>query len=442
MQGNSSRPTSNDRLESALSALTDSFRANNPESARRLEQACNVMPGGNTRTVLFYPPFPLTMSRGKDSLLWDVDGHEYINLLGEYTAGIYGHSHPVIREAIDAALDQGMNLGAHNLFEAQLARAIVDRFPSIELVRFTNSGTEANLMALGLAKAFTGRTHVLAVRGGYHGAVLTLAMPDSPLNVPLSYILVDYNDVSAATRTIEEHAGVIAAIILEPMLGSGGCIPASPEFLAALREQASKIGAVLIFDEVMTSRLTSGGLQQKYGIHPDLTTLGKYIGGGSSFGAFGGRADIMSLFDPRKRHALLHAGTFNNNIITMAAGYAGLTKVYTPQRADALNARGEDVRQKLNQVCRRAGATMQFTGIGSLMNAHFSSEPLRKYADIYRGDARLRDLYFHHLLSDGIYTARRNFVALSLAVTDAQLDRFVESTECFCSRYGDLLRSE
>ena len=251
------------------------------------------MPGGNTRSVLFHAPFPLTMVRGEGCRLWDADGHAYVDMLGEYTAGLYGHSNPIIRDAIDTALDGGWNLGGHGVMEARLARTICARFPSIDLVRFTNSGTEANLLAIATALAVTGRKRVMVFEGGYHGGVLSFAGGGIPINAPHQWLLAPYNDVPATLALAEAHAAELGCIIVEPMLGGGGCIPAGPAFLQALRDVATRIGAVLVFDEVMTSRMSAGGQQARLGITPDMTTLGKYIGGGMSFGAFGGRADLM-----------------------------------------------------------------------------------------------------------------------------------------------------
>jgi len=262
------------------------------------------MPGGNTRSVLYHPPFPLTVVHGQGCRLRDADGHEYVDLLGEYTAGLFGHSDPVIRAAIDAALDQGWNLGGHGRMEARLARVICDRFPSIDLVRFTNSGTEANLLAIGTAVARTGRARVLVFEGGYHGGVLSFAGGGLPINAPHHWVLGQYNDAELARALIAEHADDLAAIVVEPMMGGGGCIVGEPDFMQALRDGATETGAVLIFDEVMTSRMSSGGQQLRLGITPDMTTLGKYIGGGMSFGAFGGRRDLMEIYDPRRPDAV------------------------------------------------------------------------------------------------------------------------------------------
>ncbi|MEO8714601.1 MAG: aminotransferase class III-fold pyridoxal phosphate-dependent enzyme, partial [Acetobacteraceae bacterium] len=306
-------------IDAALAEVKQDYIARNPKSLARHVEATAVMPGGNTRTVLHYDPFPVAMAHAEGCRLRDMDGAEYVDFLGEYTAGIYGHSHPAIRAAVDRAMAGGINYGAHNLIEARFARAVADRF-GLERVRFTNSGTEGNLMALVTARAFTGRSRIMAFTGGYHGAVFTFAGGGSPINAPFDFVLASYNDIEGTVAAIEREGDRLAAIILEPMMGGGGCIAAEPEFLHALREAASRVGALLILDEVMTSRLSPNGLGRAQGVTADLTTLGKYIGGGMSFGAFGGRAEIMDLFDPRRPDALPHAGTFNNNVLTMSAG--------------------------------------------------------------------------------------------------------------------------
>ena len=408
-------------LQAALIEARERYVAANPASLAAHVEAAAAMPGGNTRTVLFHSPFPLTMARGQGCRLWDVDGHEYVDLLGEYTAGLYGHSNPVIRAAIDDALDRGWNLGAHGAMEARLARLITDRFPSIDLVRFTNSGTEANLMAIATAIAATGRRTVMVANGGYHGGVLYFAGGGIPINAPHQWVLMEYNDPEAAAALAREHAADLACILVEPMLGGGGCIPATPAFLQALRGAATETGAVLIFDEVMTSRMSAGGQQARLGITPDMTTLGKYIGGGMSFGAFGGRRDLMDLYDPRRPGALPHAGTFNNNVLTMAAGAAGLTHLFTPQAADALFARGETLRARLNAI----SPAMQWTGLGSLLTAHIHQGPISRPADIGGADPDLRELFHLDMLDRGFYLPRRGMIALSLEIGDAELDAVV-----------------
>ncbi len=425
-------------LKAALAEAEEQYRARNPRSLNQHQAACAAMPGGNTRSAIHVDPFPLTITRGEGARLWDIDGHEYVDFLSEFTAGIYGHSHPVIRAAIDGALDQGLNFGAHNTLEARFAAVICARFPSIELVRFTNSGTEANLMAVSAARAITGRPKVLVFEGGYHGGVFYFRGHGSLLNAPFDFLLGKYNDLDAVEALVRPYRRELAAILIEPMQGTTGCIPADRAFLAGLRAMADETGALLIFDEVMTSRLAPGGLQEVHGILPDLTTLGKYVGGGMSFGAFGGRADVMERFDPRRPDAFQHAGTFNNNVLTMSAGLAGLTEIYTPQRAHALNAFGDRLREQLNAVAHRHGVAMQFTGLGSMLSVHMTDRPIRSQDDAEAGNAALRDLFWFDLVARGIWFAKRGMFALSLALDDDDGAKLVDAVEEFAQTRAPL----
>jgi glutamate-1-semialdehyde 2,1-aminomutase len=425
-------------IDQALAGAYQRFTESNPASRHQFEEQARYMPGANSRSVLFYAPFPLTITKGEGAALWDADGHRYADFIAEYTAGVYGHTALEIREAVTEAMQSGINLTGHNLLEGRLARLICERFPQIEQLRFTNSGTEANLMALTAALHFTGRRKIVVFAGGYHGGVLGFGAKPLPTTVPFDFLVLPYNDAQTAREQIERHGAEIAAVLVEPMQGASGCIPGSLDFLEALRESATRVGALLVFDEVMTSRLAPHGLANKLGIRSDLTTLGKYIGGGMSFGAFGGRADVMALFDPRTG-SLAHSGTFNNNVLTMAAGYAGLTKLFTPEAAGALAERGEAMRARLNALCVKEGVAMQFTGLGSLMNAHFVGGEVRNIDDLAPVDGRLRQLLFFHLLSEGIYTSPRGFVVLSLPLADADIDRYVAAIGSFIGEYRALL---
>jgi glutamate-1-semialdehyde 2,1-aminomutase len=418
-------------IDAALREAEEQYAARNPQSRTQYEAACEAMPGGNTRSAIYVDPFPLTMVKGEGAHLWDADGHEYADFLSEFTAGLFGHSHPVIRKAIDAALDGGINFGAHGMAEAKFARAVCDRFPSVELVRFTNSGTEANLMAVSAARVITGRKKILVFSGGYHGGVFYFRGKGSPINAPFDYLEGTYNDIEGVRALVEPHKADLAAILIEPMLGGSGCIPATREFLADLRALASETGAILIFDEVMTSRLAPGGLQEVHDIKPDMTTLGKYVGGGMSFGAFGGKTELMERFDPRNKNGFQHAGTFNNNVLTMNAGYAGLTEVYTPEAAKKLNKFGDGLRERLNAVVRKKGLPMQFTGIGSMLAAHMTGQPLRNAADAAKGHAGLLDLFYFDLLARGIWFAKRGMFALSITLDEADADKLVGAVEEF-----------
>lgn len=428
------RPGDN-ALGDAFALAREAYVRANPQSLAAHRRAAEVLPGGNTRSVLHHDPFPLTMVRGRGCRLWDADGHEYIDLLGEFTAGIYGHSEPRIAAAIAGAVEEGLNFGSQTLREAELAHAIRARFPSMELLRFTNSGTEANLMALAVAVVHSGRDTVMVFEGGYHGGVLYFPRGAAPVNVPHPYVMARYNDIEGTRAQIRVNAGRLAAVLVEPMLGSGGCLPGDPDFLAMLREETAAAGILLIFDEVMTSRLSGGGRQRLLGIAPDLTTLGKYIGGGMSAGCFGGRADIMARFDPRRPDALPHAGTFNNNALSMAAGLVGLRDVFTPEAAERLSAAGEALRARLNAVLAEGGVPARVAGIGSVMNLHPVAEIPHTPDDLAGADPRARDLMYFDLLADGFYMARRGLIALSLPFGAAEADALVSAVAARAERW-------
>ena len=339
--------------EDALAQAHSAYSTLNPTSHDAFLSSCKHLPGGNTRTVLHANPFPLTFASGNGCTVTSLDGNTYIDFLGEFTAGIYGHNDSAIRAAIDEALDQGWSLGGNNKYEKELAKLVCERFqPTMELVRFTNSGTEANMMAVATAMAWTGKNKILVFQGGYHGATLSFRIPpvgvtQKSVNLPHEWVIGTYNDIEKTQAVLSAiPADSLAAIIVEPMLGNAGAIPGSLPFLQFLRSYASSHDALLIFDEVMTSRLSYRGLGHKLGIRPDMMTLGKWVGGGMSFGAFGGRADIMALFDPTKQGSLAHAGTFNNNVVSMAAGCAGC-KVLDEETTNRLNELGESLKVKV-----------------------------------------------------------------------------------------------
>jgi glutamate-1-semialdehyde 2,1-aminomutase len=396
------------------------------------------MPGGNTRSVLYSDPFPLAFARGEGARLWDVDGHRYTDLLGEFTAGVAGHSHPAIRRAVTEAMADGISLGGHNGYEPRFAELVRARFPAMELLRFTNSGTEANLLAISLAVAATGRSRVMVFQGGYHGSVFVFGGGPN-INAPFHYVIAPYNDTEATLGLIAEHADDLAAVILEPMLGGGGCIPADREFLHALRAETARHGIPLILDEVMTSRLAPHGLGAALGVVPDLMTLGKYVGGGMSFGAFGGRADLMARFDPTAPGALPHAGTFNNNVLTMAAGIAALTEVFPAEAARTLNEYGDRLRLRLNALAEGAGIAMRFSGRGSMLAVHMLPAIPTTYAEAALGNIFARDLFFFDMVRAGFWLARRGMMALSLPLTEADADAFADAAGEFIATRRPLL---
>jgi glutamate-1-semialdehyde 2,1-aminomutase len=426
-------------LQAAVADVEARYVAANPRSQARFEAARRTMPGGNTRSVLHYDPFPVAIAGGEGARLKDLDGHVYLDYLGEFTAGLYGHSQPAILAAVTEALAGGLVLGGPNRYEARLSELMCRRFPALQLVRFCNSGSEATLMCVSLARAVTGRSAVLACDGAYHGAFLSFAGGGTPLNAPFPVVLAPYNDAERARQLIGANAQLLAAIIVEPLMGSGGCIPAEREFLLALREEADRHGIVLVFDEVMTSRLAPGGLHGKLAITPDLVALGKYLGGGVGFGAFGGRRDLMQRLDPTRPDALTHSGTYNNNVLSMAAGVAGLERVFTPEAAATLNASGDRLRDRLNAAARASAAPVQVLGAGSMLCIHPERREVRRPADLKGASSEARKLLHLEMNLRGIYLARRGFMSLSLPLTEADHDALVAAFTAFLGEYAHLL---
>jgi glutamate-1-semialdehyde 2,1-aminomutase len=437
----------NQNLESAVAEAEQRYIAANPTSARFNQSAKAVLPGGNTRTTLHYGPFPLTIRKAAGSKVTDVDGHTYADFINEHTAGVLGHSNPVIQAALQRAIDDGLTLGAPNIYEHDLAAAITARFPAMERLRFCNSGTEANLLALSTARAVTGKPAVMIFDGAYHGSLLYFSHGPSPLNVPIPFVESRYNDAAKAVVDIAENGRRLAAVLLEPMQGSGGGIPGEPEFLQALRKACDKHGVLLIFDEVMTSRLSPGGVQGLRGVRPDMVTLGKYVGGGMTIGAFGGKSEIMERFDPSRPDALPHGGTFNYYVLAMAAGHAAFSEVLTVEALQAMNTLGDDLRTRLNALAAKHDAALQMTGLGSIFGLHFHKGPIRSIRDLDAAAqgketelASLRKLFQFDMFARGLYVTRRGTGNLSLATTKAEVDLYLDAVEEFLSNRGALLR--
>lgn len=421
----------NSALQNALTEAHNRFIKNNPKSHQQHKDASQYLPGGNTRTVLFSAPFPITLKSSTSCYVTSIDDKQYIDYLGEFTAGLYGHSNELIKNKIQDILDKGWVRGGHIEEEAQLAKQLCQRFPSIELIRFTNSGTEANLYALSVCQVIKQKKKIMVFEGAYHGGVLTFGSSPNPLNVPFEFIVAPYNDWDKTEQLLDQYKNDLACVLLEPMQGSGGCIPATYSFLKNLRDWTQQQDVILIFDEVMTSRMTGGGLQKKYDLIPDMTTLGKYLGGGFSFGAFGGKAEIMDRLNPLHPQCLNHAGTFNNNIFTMAAGAVALEKVFTPEAALNLSAKGEALRKKLNQLAEQAPFPMQFTGIGSLMNVHMCSGSIQSIRDTQNNNNLLRELFYFDMLEQGIWPARRGMLNLSLPMGEKEFNQLLLAVDSF-----------
>ncbi|OCF38270.1 hypothetical protein I317_07973 [Kwoniella heveanensis CBS 569] len=431
-------PSQKSPLELALEQARASYGTKNPNSFRAFKDAATSLPGGGTRSSIFIHPFPLFIARGEGVEIEDLDGHVYKDFVSDFTSGIYGKTDPVLKKAIVDALDNGLQLGAHTTAESRLASQLCARFPSIELVRFANSGTEANILAISAALHYTRRKKVVVFTGGYHGSVLSHfgEHEGGDLKVPYDFLVCPYNDISATEDRIERHKAEIGCIIVEPMIGAGGCIPGDPGFLRGLRRISTEIGAVLVFDEVQTARLGTGGRQKILNILPDMTTLGKFFGGGFAFGAFGGKKEIMSMFDAQSPYAISHGGTFNNSPLTMIAGCTAIEHLLTEEKLDVLNKLGDGMRDRLNEVFEKEDLPLRITGLGSInqFHAHASlndakptSKPTSNSSpspDLMRS---ILDLLFFSLLDRGYWIAQRGLISLNFAMHENDVRGFEEA---------------
>jgi len=414
------------------------------------DRARGVLPGGITRTSVYFDPFPPYMERGDGCRVYDVDGNERIDFSNNYTALILGHCPPAVVAAVQAQAARGSAFAAPTRSEIDLAEAITRRVSSVRRVRFASSGTEAVMFALRLARAFTGRRKIAKAEGGFHGTseyASVSVSPDLPqagaARTPVSLaaargvpdqvvedvVVFPFNDIDATDAIVQQHRHDLAAVIVEPILGSSGMVPARPDYLRALRDITARHGILLIFDEIITLRLASGGAQAVYGVVPDLTVMGKIIGGGYPVAAFGGRAEIMALLDPEGgRPQIPQSGTFNGNPVGMVAGHATLHEL-TPTTYQRLNAMGDDLRARLNDLFARKGVAAQVTGMGSLLNMHFVAGAVTDFRTMRAGDAaRLRQVFFG-LLNEGIFLAPRGMACLSTAMGDEEIAAFVRATE-------------
>ena len=410
-------------------------------------RALASLPGGNTRTTVFMKPYPIYAARGEGCRIWDVDGNEFIDCINNFTSLIHGHAHPSLIEAATRQLSVGSAFGLPTESEIDLAELLVSRLPSVQQVRFANSGTEAVMMALKAARAFTGRPKIAKCEGAYHGSydyaeVSLDPSPDAwgrnapvsvayakgtPDNVLADVVTIPFNDTEAAVSLVREHGSELACVMVDPMPNRAGLAPADKAYLNALREITREVGALLVFDEVITFRLGYSGAQGLWGIDPDLTTLGKIVGGGFPVGAIAGRKEVMSVFDPRSgKPALPHGGTFSANPVTMRAGLAAMQLLDEAAFA-RLNVIGEAVREGVNEAFRRKGVPGGTVGLGSLLKIHFADRPIRDYRSAYmtEQETKRQAVFNLGLLNRGVLAASYGLMALSTPMTDADVDTIV-----------------
>ncbi|MFV1965168.1 MAG: glutamate-1-semialdehyde 2,1-aminomutase [Pirellulaceae bacterium] len=417
-------------------------------------RARQLMPGGVNSLARAFGAVggdPIIIERGQGAYLFDVDGHRYIDYIGSWGPMILGHASAEVNEAIHAAIDRGTSFGAPTRAENELAELIVDAVPSVEKVRLVNSGTEATMSAIRLARGYTRRELIVKFAGNYHGHVdsllvaagssaATLAVPDSPgvtAGTSRDTLVLTYNDLPGLQAAFESHGDRIAAVILEPVVGNMGCVVPRAAFLAAAHELTQRHGALLIFDEVMTGfRVAYGGAQSLFGVTPDLTTLGKIVGGGMPLGAYGGRADIMDHMLPAGK--VFQAGTLSGNPIATAAGIATLTSLRDKPPYERLERLSARLAQGLDEAASQAGLPHTMARVGSMMTLFFNPDPVDCWDVASRCDTGRFARYFWGLIDRGIYMPCSQYEALfvSAAHSDSDVEETIQAAKGVLAELG------
>ncbi|MBO4715485.1 MAG: glutamate-1-semialdehyde 2,1-aminomutase [Verrucomicrobia bacterium] len=420
---------------------------NHQLSEELFKKALQYLPGGVNSPVRAFRAVggnPFFVNKAKGCRIWDVDGNEYVDYVGTWGPAIHGHAHPRIVQAVQETAVYGTSFGIPNPLEVQLAEMIRQLVPSVEKVRMCNSGTEATMSAIRLARGFTGREKIIKFEGCYHGhadsllvkagsGALTFGYPDSA-GVPAAFtqhtLLAPYNDLDAVKALFAANPGAIAGIIVEPVPGNSGVFAPLPGFLEGLREVTEKNGALLIFDEVMTGfRVAKGGAQERFGIKPDLSCFGKIIGGGLPVGAFGGRAEIMDYLAPLG--PVYQAGTLSGNPLAMAAGIASLELLLENDCYTKLEQLGQQLESGMQDAARSAGIPVRFNRVGAMFCAYFTDQPVHNLADAMKSDRERFAKYFRGMLEQGVFLAPSQFEAgfLSTAHTEADIETTVRAAQ-------------
>jgi len=424
--------------------LTNSYLSKTKKSKRLYERANRVLPAGVSYFVRFMEPYPFYTAQARGSKLIDMDGNEYIDFWMGHFALILGHSPPSVMREVKRQLDKGTHYGTCHELEIALAEQIVKMVPKAQMVRFANSGTEAIMYTTRLARTYTGRDRIVKFEGGWHGGYDALHVAvKHPFNVPESSgltkgalkdtVVLSYNNLAEAEKVVKKES--LAAVVMEPVLGTGGCIPAEKDFLKGLREICSQTGTLLIFDEVITGfRLAPGGAQQFFDVKPDITFFGKILGGGFPMGAITGSREIMEHMNPilyERPKFSFHGGTFSANPISTTAGLATLKILEDGKLLDRLNKRGDYIRRQLRDIFERQHIGVQITGVGSLFHAHFTKEEVKDTNAVMRADREKLTQYHMSLIENGVFFLPTKMGALSTAHSKSDIEKLLSETENF-----------
>ncbi len=445
--------------------LVSAYRNFSPKSQEYARRAQVVFPGGDTRSSAHYAPYPLAMTHGEGCHLYDLDGHKILDFMNNFTSLIHGHGFAPVVKAVQEQVARGTAFAAPNDDQVALAELIVERVGSVQQMRFTSSGTEGTQMAIRCARAATGKQKIMKMEGGYHGsyelaevslvprpnesgslaAPTSLPVDDSfPKSVLDDVVICPYNEPDLARALIAQQADELAAVIVEPTLGSMGMIPATPEFLSVLREESLKHNIVLIFDEVITLRQSLGGAQAHYGIQPDLTCMGKIIGGGLPVGAVGGQRELMQLFSPDHPRPVMHASTFSGNALTMAAGRAAMEN-YNATDIEHINRLGDKLRNGFNAVFAQTGIRGRMLGIGSLNNIQLGANKINGARDTIAAlveAGHISRLLHLTMLRNGVLSATRLMYCVSTVMSDTDIDHAIAAFAASLSEIKPFIEKE
>jgi len=423
------------------------YASKTPKSRALYERAKRVLPGGVSYGIRYFEPYPFYTARARGSRLYDVDGNEYIDFWLGHTALILGHSPPMVVQAVDKQLRNGTHYGTSHELEVLLAEQVAKMVPTAEMTRFTNSGTEANMYATRLARAYTRRDKVAKFEGGWHGGYDALHVAVKyPFDLPESAgvtagatkdtIVLPFNDLDAVEKRLKNES--VASVIIEPVQGAGGGVPAEKEFLKGLRELCNEKDILLVFDEVITGfRLAPGGAQQYFDVRPDITVFGKILGGGFPVGALSGRTEMMEHLNSlayKRPEYCFHGGTFTGNPITMTAGLATLRQLEDGHIINELNKTGAKIRQHLVDIFGRKGIDVQIVGAGSIFNTHFTKHAVRNASDAYKADRKMLLAYNLALIANGVFLLPTHNGVISSAHSEKDIDRLFEETERFAKQ--------
>ncbi|MBU8848089.1 MAG: aspartate aminotransferase family protein [Desulfobacterales bacterium] len=417
--------------------IADAYMEKFPVSRERHEKLINYIPGGATRSLSYFKPYPIHIDYGQGAYVYTHEGHKLFDVTNAYGAIVHGHGDPDVVKAVQEGIEKGSQYSTPTQGQYLLAKLLCERIPGFDRVRFVNSGTEATLFALRTARAYTGKDKILKMTGGFHGThdcvaastkknVITAGIPNGMTEDMLE---VPFNDPDALEKVVKENASELAAVIMEPFLGAGGVVLPGPGYLDHVRKVTADNNVLLIFDEIFSYRVHTGGCQALYGVIPDLTTVGKVVGGGLPIGVFGGKEEIMNIFCHEKTDKpLYHSGTFNGYETVMQAGYAALAK-YDENAVAYVNKLGEHLQNGLLESFKSNGLNIQSNQIGSLLNLHFVNEPITTAEQVLESIEQLHTLMHLSLLNKGIFTIPRGLFILSTVMTQQEIDHLVDKID-------------